>query len=495
MKKHIYMMATALVIGVAAPVAAQDDFASFSEDMLGMLSSDGATVSFDERNVDDDGSVELVGFSLVMPDGNVTVRADWIKGVPSATTPGQVTLTLSPSASVTFISPNTGEHIINISNEGLVVTLDGITSGQDAETLNFSVMASSIGFTSGNPEDTVLKALDVALNDLSQTVVFSPASKMVRGETSILSMGIIYDITPPDDSQMASNSETVDLNLSFQLIADNDDQNFIDYLSGASTAFIDLSTGMSKGSGKSYSPEAQLAYSGSSASGTLSVRAENGRVSLEQIMGETEYSFSEFIIGGMPLPPFDASVESLTVKLSAPTAPSEAFSVANIVFALRNLEVSESIYAMLDPDQAIPRGPVNMVVDLSANVKSNMDWDNPDAAMGSGNPADIAEVQDITINEVLFTAGGAQITAKGDATIDNTQGFPLPTGMVTINAAGIQALVNGIVELGFIPQEQAGMMMGLLMAFAKPGENPDEFISEIEFSPQGITANGVPLPM
>ncbi len=494
MKKHIYMISTALVIGVAAPVAAQDNFAAFSEGILGMLSANGATVSFDARNVGDDGSVELVGFWMSAPDGSGTVRADWIKGVPSATTPGQVTFTLSPSATFSFTDPKTGEHVINISNSGLSITLDGITSGQGAETLNFSLIANSLGFTSGNPDDTILKALDIAFTNLSQTVAFSPASNLLRGETSLAALSTIYDITPPDGTQIASNGQMADLGMSFQVIADDNKRNIIDYLSGITTAFFNISVGASSDSGKMVSPDGRIAYTGTSEGANLEIRAENGYLKLQEGISAAQYSFSEFNVGGMPLPPFDVALESMLIKLTTPTVDHGSPEEANAVIALRGLEVSESIYSMVDPKQVLTRSPINAVVDISATVTPKIDWSNPETAM-RGNPANIADVQDITINEVLFTAGGAKITADGSAVVDNSMGFPLPTGKVTITAAGVQALVNGLVSMGLIPQDQAGLAMGMMLTFARPGDAPDVFISDIEFSQQGITANGVPLPM
>ncbi len=495
MKKHFLMATTALAIGFSAPAYAQDDFAGFADGIVSMLQSQGATVSFDQRNVGPDGSVELVGLWMSAPDGSMTVRADWLKGVPSATTPGQVALSLSPSATVTINDPDTGEHIINISNSGLVVTLDGITSGQDAPVLNFSVMADSLGFTSGNPDDTILKALDISFTNLSQTISLEQATKMLSGVTGISGMNLNYDIDMQRDGQMASNGQAADFRIAFQLIADENEERFIDYLSGAATAFLEMSVGASSADAKMINSDARIAYSGTSAGANIVLRGDNGYFTLLEELGQTQYSFSEFNIGGMPLPPFDFSFDQLRINLSTPTVNHGGFETANAEIALRNVVVSESIYSMFDPAQAITRSPVNAVVNLSANVKPNVDWSNPEAAFGSGNPADIGEMQDITINEVLFTAGGAQITAEGGATIDNSMGFPFPTGKVTITAAGVQALVNGLVSMGLVPQDQAGMMMGMMMAFARPGDAADEFISDIEFSPQGITANGTPLPM
>lgn len=493
MKKQLLMATTALAIGFGAPVAAQDDFAGFSEGILGMLSSQGATVSFDQRNVGADGSVEYVGFRMSAPDGTMTVSADWIKGVPSAITPGQVTFTLSPSATITINNPDTGEHIINISNSGLTLTLDGITSGQSAETLNFLLSANSLGFTSGNPNDTILKALDISFTDLSQSISFSPASEMLSGTFDIASMGIIYDLVLPD-GQMASDGTLDGLNFAFQLIANDNKRNALAYLSGATTAFIEIGFGASSAVAKVINPETRIAYTGSSAGGEIKIRAEDGYLSFIENLGAANYSFSEFNINSMPIPPFDFAVEGIKFELSGPTVNHGSFEEAKATIALRGLTVSESLYSMIDPGQAISRDPINMVVDLSANVQPKVDWSDPEAALGSGNPADAVDVQDIRINEVLFTAGGARITAEGSATVDNSMGFPFPTGKVTVTAAGVQALVNGLVSIGLVPQDQAGLAMGMMMAFARPGNAADEFVSDIEFSPEGVTANGVPLP-
>ena len=496
MKKHILMATTALAIGFAAPVAAQDDFAGFSEGIIAMAQSQGATISFDTRNVGADGSVELVDFKMIAPDNEASISADWIKGVPSATTPGQVTFTLSPNASVTINDPETGKHVINISNDGLVVTLDGITSGQSAPVLDFSVMANSIGVTSGNPADSIIKALDISFTNFSQTVSLTTATMLLAGETGLAALNMNYDLDlGQSDGTMASNGQLADLKIAFQVIANDNEKNFLDYLSGATTAFVELSSGASSATVKILNDDARIAYSGTSTGASIVARAENGYLNITQESEETQYSFSEFNVDGMPLPPFDVSLDQLRINLSTPTVNHGSFETANAEIALRNVVVSESIYSMFDPTQNIPHSPINIVANLDANVQPKIDWANPEAAMMSGNPADFAEVQNITINEVLITAGGAEITAEGGATIDNSMGFPFPTGKVTITAGGVQALVNGLVAMGLIPQDQAGMAMGMMMAFARPGANAGEFISDIEFSPQGVTANGVPLPM
>ena len=350
MKKHILMATTALVIGFSAPAMAQDNFAGFSEGIIAMLQSQGATISYDERNVGADGSVEFVGFSMSDPDNEATVRADWLKGVPSATTPGQVTFTLSPVATLTIADPEAGEHIINISNSGLVITLDGITSGKNEPVLNFSVMADSLRFASGNPADPIIKALDIAFTNLSQTVSLTQATMLLTGITGVASLDMNYDIDIPHEGQMAATGQMADLNVAFQVIADDDELNFIDYLSGATTAFIEMSAGASSSSAKISNSDARIAYTASSASTNIVVRAENGYLNITEEIGETQYAFSEFNVDGMPLPPFDVSLDQFRINFSTPTVEHGSFETANAEIALRNLVVSESIYAMLDPE-------------------------------------------------------------------------------------------------------------------------------------------------
>mgnify|MGYP001801345955 CR=1 FL=1 len=62
-----------------------------------------------------------------------------------------------------------------------------------------------------------------------------------------------------------------------------------------------------------------------------------------------------------------------------------------------------------------------------------------------------------------------------------------------LSLSGAQGLANTLVELGLVDQMQVGMAMGMMMAFAQPGTEPDSFTSKIEFKDGSILANGQPL--
>ncbi|MBL4806576.1 MAG: DUF2125 domain-containing protein [Rhodobacteraceae bacterium] len=494
MKNKIISISTALVIGCSTSVMAQDDVAGFLEGIQGMATQSGGTVSFSDRYVGTDNSVEYTDLTISAPDGEVVITADWFKAVPSASVLGQVTFTLSPMTTVTINNSDfPAPLVLNISNDTLVITVDGLTSGQDAPTLNYSVSANNLSIsaeTGGNP---FLRALDLSFDDLAENFSITMATMLIENSGSISNATYTYDFTSPEDDVMSGSGDFADFEYAMSFFA-VDKRRMPEYMSGALSAFLNMSIGESTGSAVISNRDMDMAYTGTSEGGTAAIAIQDGRFTLTEIGGAANYSFTKLNIDGMPIPPFDFSAGGVELDIAVPFNTDGDFEEAKVLFALHDLQVSESLLAMVDPGQVISRDPINFVIDVTANVKSNVDWNDPEASFESGNPADIGEIRDVSINQILIGAGGATITATGSADIDNSMGFPFPTGSITVVANGVQALVNGIVELGYLPQAEAGMAMGMMMAFARAGDNADEFISDIEFSPQGVTANGVPLP-
>ena len=494
MKSKILGISTALVIGSSSAVMAQDDLAGFFDGISGMATQSGGIVSFSERNIGADNSVEYTDLFISAPDGEVVIAADWLKAVPSVTTPGQVTFTLSPVATITVNDDSfPAPLVLNISNTGLVIIADGLTGGQDVDILNYSIRAdmfSVIAETGGNP---FLRALDFTFENLAEDFSISPATMEITNSGSFSGASYNYDFTTPEQDDMSGSGALDSLEYSLGFFAVGEERLF-EYLSGGLNAFFEMTMGESTGTSGISSAEMNLVYSGTSTGGIFNMRMENGRFTMTQVSGPTDYSFTKINIGGMPIPPFDMTSGDAEIDISIPFTTNGDFEPATFLISIKDLAVSESLLSIVDPGQVIARDPINMVIDLAANIKANIDWTNPDASFTSGNPDDIGEIKDISINEISFGAFGATLLANGSAVIDSSMGFPFPTGSVTVTLSGIQTLANGLVELGLIPAEQVGMGMGMMMAFARPGDMADQFVSEIEFSPQGITANGTPLP-
>ena len=115
------------------------------------------------------------------------------------------------------------------------------------------------------------------------------------------------------------------------------------------------------------------------------------------------------------------------------------------------------------------------------------------AAVAGEDPASAAKIHNLDINQILLSLAGASIQMDGAATFDNSGPIPMPLGSLNIDMRGISTLANQLVALGLLDQMQAGMAMGMMMAFGQPGDEADQFISEITFSENGIMANGQPI--
>ena len=92
------------------------------------------------------------------------------------------------------------------------------------------------------------------------------------------------------------------------------------------------------------------------------------------------------------------------------------------------------------------------------------------------------ELHSLDLTQVLAKAAGAEVSATGALTFDNTdlatfEGVPRPDGQVTVNIKGVTKLVDNLIALGVLGEDEAmGFRMGLAMV-AKPGPGPDELVS------------------
>lgn len=152
---------------------------------------------------------------------------------------------------------------------------------------------------------------------------------------------------------------------------------------------------------------------------------------------------------------------------------------------------------MIDPGKALPRDPATIAIDVTGKAKMLFDFFDPEqmVAVESGE-AMPAELNALTLNNLLVSIAGAKLSGTGDFTFDNSDlttfdGMPKPTGGIDLALNGGNGLMDKLVQMGLLPQEQAmaaRMMMGL---FARPGEGEDSLTSKIEINEEGhILANG-----
>ncbi len=232
---------------------------------------------------------------------------------------------------------------------------------------------------------------------------------------------------------------------------------------------------------------------------SIATRNTGGAVSFGLSQQAVNFSVSATGVGfDMAVPdmpfPVAASAESTALSFALPLAREDQPSSFSAAIAYRGVTMDDSLWAMFDPGQAVPRTPASIVVDLSGTVQlfadilmmSPEDLDNMTAPPG--------ELRSMTLNELDVSVGGAQLTGTGDVTFAPGQVMPMPVGTVDLSLTGANGLIQNLSDGGLLPPQQAGMARGMLGMFAIPGAEADSFTSTIEFTPDGmVTANGVPL--
>lgn len=196
----------------------------------------------------------------------------------------------------------------------------------------------------------------------------------------------------------------------------------------------------------------------------------------------------------IPLPEISMAMAENAMRLRMPVASSDEAQDFGLLFALRGLTVSDGIWALFDPMGNLPRDPATIALDLTGTGKWLVDILDPEAAATMDEAP--MEVESVTLNELEVAVAGAQLTGAGDFTFDNSdtttfEGMPAPDGAIDLQLVGGNALLDKIVQMGFVSQDDAmgfRMMLGL---FARPGNGEDTLVSRIEVKPDGqVLANG-----
>lgn len=198
---------------------------------------------------------------------------------------------------------------------------------------------------------------------------------------------------------------------------------------------------------------------------------------------------------GLPVPEVTLGYEETAFNLAIPVSKSDAPAPFAFVARVTGLTVSDAVWSLFDPTAQLPRDPITLIVDLAGTATSASDLFAPAAPAEAGTPV---QIDSLEVRQAQLRAIGAEVNATGALTFDNAdlttfQGMPAPTGTITIDASGINGVLDRLTAIGLLPEDQvagARMMLGM---FAKPGEGPDTLTSVLEFRDGGFFANGMQL--
>ena len=159
--------------------------------------------------------------------------------------------------------------------------------------------------------------------------------------------------------------------------------------------------------------------------------------------------------------------------------------------------MSDMLSSIFDPSGTLPHDPATILVDLNGKMRVLVDMFDPnieEIMMTTDSPP--AELHAVTLNNLLVSAAGAELSGAGDFSFDNNDlvtygGMPAPSGAIDLKLVGANGLMDKLVAMGLIgDQEVMGARMGMGM-LAVAGEGEDTLISKIEMTADGqIIANG-----
>lgn len=205
---------------------------------------------------------------------------------------------------------------------------------------------------------------------------------------------------------------------------------------------------------------------------------------------------ANFTVSGaeIPFPQVNVSYGEFAFDLAMPVAKSEVPQDFTFLTKLVDFKVSDEVWAMFDPAGSLPRDPATIIIDTKGTGTLTQDIMDPAVAEAMAFAAP-GELNSLDVTELRAKVAGAEVVGVGAFTFDNSdtttfQGMPAPTGKLDVTMTGINALLDTLVSMGFIPEDQVMGARMMLAMFAKPGDGPDTLVSTIEFKDKGLYANG-----
>ncbi|MBC9246276.1 DUF2125 domain-containing protein [Paracoccus sp. 11-3] len=231
----------------------------------------------------------------------------------------------------------------------------------------------------------------------------------------------------------------------------------------------------------------------SAGSGDISFKMSSDGITYGGKAADTKVEMSS---SDLPFP-ITYAIKETSGDIAFPVQKGNEAQPFTLAYALSGLTMGDEIWALFDPNGALPRDPASLSIDVQGDALVTMNIFDPALSQpqvdASGMP--IAppvpfEPKNLKINRVALDAVGAKADLVGD--LDFSQNPNDPTGKINGTFEGVNGLLDNLVKTGLVPQDQLMGMRMMLGMFAKPVEGEtDKLQTEIEFQSGGkVFANG-----
>lgn len=243
-----------------------------------------------------------------------------------------------------------------------------------------------------------------------------------------------------------------------------------------------------------------------SADNALTFAMDQARINYAGASGATK---GELTVPEFPVP-MGYGLTDTKFNVDFPIAVSDQPQNFTVSYLLNGVTMTDSIWALFDPQATLPRDPASIDVDLAGSVKVLRDFFDPatmDAAAKMEDPnlsdeqraalmedmmAPPVDLRDITINKVALNMLGAKADVTGKLAAPEQGDMQAPVGTISGKFEGVPALLEKLGSIGLVPSEQMMGVQMMLQMFSKPdAQNPNVLTTELEFKEGGqVFANG-----
>ncbi len=432
-----------------------------------------------------DGGAEVlsdVEITMADPDMSISVQLDEMRFAPEG---DGVRVTHSEDLSV---GVDAEDADIQIAVSGKIPGSYLVTGDADKLEITLEYTEGNFAFaTDGEGDEMPPMAVSFVFGGVSGTVDFDRNAMTQDFDYKIPSLTYTIDVEGPDGAANIAGSYS---DMAFQGSAgifDATDPEAV-FIADPPVTMV-----MTSASG-------EMTVSAPTPAGPFEMTMTSGASSLDAKLGAgvIDYGFEgsdvELSLSGGQIPiPIDATMASYESRFAIPMVPTEEASEVAIKLGLGGLAVSDTLWSMIDPTGGLPRDPADVLLDLTGSAQAAYSLVDEDAALENLGAMPFT-FYDATLNSLLLSIAGAEVTAEGAVEFNNEGPFPMPVGGADVKIVGVNGLIGKLTELGIVPPEQAMPAQMMLGMFASPGEEADTFTSRIEATEDGgITANGIPL--
>ncbi|MDZ4135661.1 MAG: DUF2125 domain-containing protein, partial [Paracoccaceae bacterium] len=415
---------------------------------------------------------------------------------------GSVQITMSDDYQMTMNIPNEGEEkptaiTVSISNPDLSVRASGSADearydytapeisialdsvdGVDAKTLGIDVSVTLNGsegnsIVSGTGNTSMSTNFGATAMAVLANFVDPEGKSTLKGSVSLADLAVISTGSLPGGTNLSDMAAA--LNAGFVT------EGAMTY--GKTTFAFDFAEGVQTAQGQGAAESGSLNF----AMNKSRLAYGGGAKTVAVTVSGSDIPFPEVAFG------YAESAFNFLMPVSKSDAPEDFALMSKIV----GLTISDDIWGLFDPAAVLPRDPVTLIIDTKGKGKLGVDLLDQQAmaALGDTPPG---ELYALDLSELKLIVAGAEVTGSGALTFDNSdkvsfEGLPAPTGTVTMNASGLNGLIDKLVQMGLMPEDQLAGMRMMLGMFAKPGGGADTLTSTLEFKNGGFFANGMQL--